>query len=94
MVTTLASPTEEIGVTQERIGNAVDMHGAGAALRQAAAELRVVQAEIVPQCIEQRHVRIGFDRLGLAVDIEGKLLGHRSSSSQGIKAALVALWLS
>ena len=38
-------------------GLAVDVHGAGAALREAAAEARPVQSEIVAQHIEQRHVR-------------------------------------
>src|SRR5262249_56168982 len=52
------------------------MHCAGAALGDAAAEVRIVQAEIIAQCIEQRHVRIGLDAVRLAVDVEGDFLGH------------------
>ena len=52
------------------------MDGAGAALREAAAEARIVQAEIVAQSIEQRHVGIGIDRMDLAIDVEGEFLGH------------------
>ena len=70
-VTTLALPTAETGVMQERIGCAVEMHGAGAALRQPAAELRIVQPDVVAQRVEQRHVRIGVDRVRLAVHVEG-----------------------
>ncbi len=49
---------------------AVDMHGTGAALREPAAEMRIVEAEIVAQRIEQRHVGIGVDRVDLAVHVE------------------------
>ena len=49
---------------------AVEMHRAGAALRQAAAEMRIVEADVVAQRIEQRHVRIGIDGVGLAVHVE------------------------
>src|ERR1700678_1414941 len=54
----------------------VEMHGAGAALRKAAAEVPVVEAEIVSKRVEQRHVRVGFDGLNLAVDVKGILLGR------------------
>src|SRR5580692_11753225 len=54
----------------------VEMHGAGAALRKAAAEVRIVEAEIVSKRVEQRHVRVGFDGLNLAVDVKGILLVH------------------
>ena len=37
---------------------AVDQHGARAALAEAAAELGAVQAEVVAQRVEQRHVGI------------------------------------
>ena len=40
---------------------AVEMHRAGAALREPAAEMRIVEADVVAQRIEQRHVRIGVD---------------------------------
>ena len=55
---------------------AVEMHRAGAALREAAAEMRVVEADVVTQGIKQRHVRIGIDRMVFAVDVEGEFLGH------------------
>src|SRR5262249_2029476 len=42
---------------------AVEMHRAGAALREPAAEVRVVEPDVVAQGIEQRHVRIGIDRI-------------------------------
>src|SRR6185295_12309292 len=48
----------------------VHVHGAGAALREAAAEMRIVEPEIVAQRVEQRHVGIGVDRLNLAVHVE------------------------
>src|SRR5580692_11316245 len=54
----------------------VEMHGARTALRKSTTEMRIVQAEIVPQRIEQRHVRVGFDSLDLAVDVKGILLGR------------------
>src|SRR5262249_14631539 len=55
---------------------AVEMHGASAALREAATEMRVVQAEIITQRVKQRHVRIGVDRMGRPIDGKGKSLGH------------------
>ena len=60
---------------------AVEMHGAGAALGEPAAEMRIVQAEIVAQRVEQRHVLVRLHGVHLAVDVEGKLLGHRPASS-------------
>src|ERR1700690_1368822 len=54
----------------------VELHGAGAALRQPAAEMRIVEADIVAQRVKQRHVGIGIDRMGLAVDVEVKFLAH------------------
>ena len=50
-----------IGVMQERVGDAVDMHGAGAAQRHAAAELRAGHAEHVAQHPEQRRVAVDID---------------------------------
>ena len=49
---------------------AIEMHRAGTALREPAAEMRIVEPEIVAQRIEQRHVGIGIDRVDLAVDVE------------------------
>src|SRR2546430_605818 len=58
---------------------AVEMHRAGAALREAAAEMGVVKADVVTQRVKQRHVRIGIDRMVFAVDVEGEFLGHMNS---------------
>src|SRR5262249_60222616 len=43
-------------------GLAVDQHGAGAALRQLAAEFRAIELEIVAKHVEQRRVRLGGNR--------------------------------
>ena len=52
-------------------GAAVEMHGAGTALTEAAAESRAAQAEIVTQRVQQRHRWIVDGEMhGLAVDIE------------------------
>src|SRR6516225_1186972 len=51
-------------------GVAIDMHGAGAAQRHAAAEFCAGKPELVPQIPEQRHRRIAVARLVLAVDAE------------------------
>src|ERR1700733_13746721 len=55
---------------------AVEVHGTGAALRQSAAEMRIVETDIVAQCIEQRHVRIGIYRVDLTVDVQFEGLVH------------------
>src|SRR5437660_6105459 len=67
------------------------MHGAGAALRQPAAEMRVVQRQLVAQRVEQRHVGIGIDRLDLAVHVEiysghGCSLGCRKAWPARVRA--------
>jgi hypothetical protein len=51
------------------------VHGARAALRHAAAELGAVELEIVAQCIEQRHFRLGIDELRLALTLSVRLAG-------------------
>ena len=65
---------------------AVDMHRAGAALREPAAEARPVQREIVAQRIEQRHVGIvdvDRDRLPLTVsDLEMAIRISRKANPQ------------
>src|SRR6266446_3906375 len=59
----------------------VDMHGAGAALAEAATEARIVEAKLVAQRVEQRHFGIiDGDHVHLAVDVESELLRHRRSS--------------
>src|SRR5262249_59341951 len=52
------------------------MDGACAALRQSAAEMRIVQADVVTQGVEQRHVGISFNRMILAVDVKREFLSH------------------
>src|SRR5580765_7963322 len=49
---------------------AVDMHGASAAERHAAAEFRAGHVQRVAKHPEQRHVRADFDGLGFAVQSE------------------------
>ena len=80
MVVTFLPATLEIGVMQERAGFAVDVHGAGAAQRHAAAELRAGHVEGVAEHPEQRHLRADVNGLGFAVqgesDGHGDLLGE------------------
>ena len=47
---------------------AIEVHGAGAALREPAAEVGVAHLEIVAQSVQQRHVRIGVDRYRAMID--------------------------
>src|SRR5262245_1737090 len=54
----------------------IQMHGASAALRQATAKMRIIEPEFVAKGIEQRHIRIGVNGVGLAVHIEGEFLDH------------------
>src|SRR5262245_20685448 len=49
---------------------AVEMHRTGAALRKPAAEMWIVEPDVVAQRVEQRHVGIGIDRMDLAVHVE------------------------
>src|SRR2546430_2650416 len=63
--------------------------GAGAALRQSAAELRIVEPDVVLQRVEQRHVRIGVDRVRLAVHVEG-YSGHGCMSPYELSGGLAA----
>ena len=56
MVVTDLPATAPIGSTQQRVADAVDVHGAGAAERHAAAVLGARQAELVPEHPEQGHV--------------------------------------
>ena len=50
-------------------GFAVDDHGAGAALTEAAPELRSAQLKIVGEHIEQRRRRINVQRMGTPIDL-------------------------
>src|ERR1700751_2416860 len=57
------------------------MHGAGAALRQAATEMRIVEAEIVAQHVEERRIWVGGNGMRASVDAERKFLTHSGESS-------------
>src|SRR5947208_4730888 len=57
---------------------AVQVYGASAALREAAAEVGIIETEIVAQGVKQRHLRLGVDGNALAVD-GGLEAGHVSS---------------
>ena len=63
MVTSRRRP-RPTGSWQERTGCAVDVDGAGAALRDAAAVLGAGQPELVAQHPEQRRVGVGVDLVG------------------------------
>src|SRR5205085_11882433 len=49
---------------------AVDHHDAGAALPEAAAELRAIELQVLAQHVEERRRAIGLDLAHLAVHIE------------------------
>src|SRR5215469_6663046 len=55
---------------------AVNEDRAGTALRETATEARILQAELVAQCVEQRRCGIGLDGLRLAVDPQPDRLVH------------------
>src|SRR5690349_1672412 len=63
-------------------GLAVEMYRACAALREAAAEVRIIETKVIPQRIKQRHVGVGFNGVRLAVDNQRKSLGHRVSAPE------------
>src|SRR5256714_922859 len=65
-------------------GDAVQVDGAGAALRDAAAELGARESERVAQHPEQWRVGCDVDGFGLAVDGEGNRGHDEVSSTQGI----------
>src|SRR5207237_7925681 len=59
---------------------AVEMHGAGAALGEAAAEARAVESQVIAERVEQRHLGIvDRNRDRSTVDIEGNRGGHDPS---------------
>src|SRR5215510_11577362 len=60
-------------------GLPIDVHGAGAALGQAAAELRIGHPQVVAQGVEQWHGRVSVDLGGLAIDHEPDPLAHAGS---------------
>src|SRR5207237_8555769 len=67
---------------------ALDVHGASTALREPAAEVRVVQAELAAQCVEQRHLGLRLDGNTLAVDGE---TDHRHGSPPWIRSTILPL---
>ena len=67
-------PTLSKAVMQERTGGAVEMHGAGAAERDPAAELCAGHAEHVAQHPEEWRVAIDIDAVCVPVDFNGE--GH------------------
>src|SRR5437763_7684087 len=65
-------------------GDALQMHGAGAALRDATAELGARESERVAQHPEERRVGCDVDGFALAVDGEGNRGHDEVSSTKGI----------
>jgi hypothetical protein len=64
-------PTASLtGIAQERTGDAVDMHRAGAALRDAAAVFGAGQADVLADRPEQGRAVVDVDVVVLAVDVE------------------------
>src|SRR6266436_2662862 len=61
-------------------GDAVDMHGAGAAERHAAAELRAGHAEHVAQHPKQGRVAVDIDGVRGSVDLDGETHGYLDDS--------------
>jgi hypothetical protein len=55
---------------------AVDMNGAGPALREPAAEMRVAEPELVGQRVKQRCIRGHLDGSRLLVQLKGDALCH------------------
>src|SRR6266850_768196 len=68
---------------------AVELHRAGAALREPATEVRIVQAKIAAQSVEQRHLGLRVHRNALAVDGE-PVRGH-ASPPQDISRTILPL---
>jgi len=71
----------------------VEMNSAGTALRQAAAEVWVVQTDIVAERVKQRHVRIDIDVVDPAVDAQGKSLAHVALPRSHVAALITAEFL-
>jgi hypothetical protein len=69
------------------------MDSAGTALRQAAAEVWVIQPDVVAERVKQRHVRIDIDVVVLAVDIQGKSLAHLALPRSHVAALITAEFL-
>ena len=70
MVVIFAPATAATGVAQERVGLAVEQHGAGAALAFAAAVLGAGQVEAIAQDGEKRLVFGSGDGKTRAVDVQ------------------------
>lgn len=63
--------------------DAVDIHRAGAARRDAAAEARAGQVQIVPQRPQKRRVLVHVERMRDA--IYGQCVGHVSSPARALR---------
>ena len=66
-------------VTWVPTGKPILVGDCAAALGETASKMRIVQAEIVTQRIEQRHVVVRLYGAHLSIDVEGILLGHGAS---------------
>jgi hypothetical protein len=51
-------------------------------LAQSATETGIVEPQIVAQCIQQRHIRIGIDRVLPAIDIKDDVRRHKTPPEQ------------
>ena len=61
-------------VIQERVGGPIDMHGARAAERHAASELRAGHTQHIAQDPEQRCIAVDIDVVRVPVDFDDE--GH------------------
>jgi hypothetical protein len=69
------------------------MDSASTALRQAAAEVWIVQTHIVAKRVKQGHVRVDIDVVVLAVDVQGKSLAHVALPRSLLAALITAEFL-
>ena len=84
MVVILTPASVPIGAWHERIAWPFSVHGAGAALGDAAAVLGAGQLQLVAQHPEQRRVGRGLDHDVLAVDVEGRRHDERFSAAPNL----------
>ncbi len=68
MVTMCLPSSTCIGVEQDRIGGALEMHGAGTARADAAPELGAGEAEFVAEVPEEGHGSVAVEGATLAID--------------------------
>src|SRR5262249_590339 len=73
---------------------AVDVHRAGAALAEPAAEARALERKVVAQCIKERHLRvIDVDRNRAPIDAKRFALNHGWSPQVKARSAGASQWL-